>query len=359
MVQYILGQYSDTFIKLRQDEIDSFRTMTGGRTVNVVGEANTYKKMVDWSNKLSLVLFAAFDPDLLGLLNAFTTHLPKAREMEYIRIYTGMAGTKNYNLLLYPNVFPDLKGEVRKFLNFSQQERDDARTEPAINDTSAGNPSLKVTAAVIEDVLTPPDFAVFADLGYTETTSIPTLTASYKRTSIGICKTFFGDWPRTPPKVGGRAMENSWDGLKRLFDYVSWDEAMFFVVSQLASQAGVSGMIPLLFLHKTFTNKANGVFDWRMTHDTNYLNPIAWPEIEINITSDMRDQIELEAALKARIFYTTNDKTKMGTPMALDPKTKSDLGIDEFKAAFQVVLKRSGDAITMELTKAELKIKFA
>lgn len=358
MVQYILEQYSYSFIKLRQDEIDSFRTMTGGRTRDVDGEANTYKKMVDWSNKLSLVLVAAFDPDLLGLLNAFTTHLPKAREMDYIRIYTGMAGTKTYNLFLYPNVFPDLKGEVRKFLNFSQQQRDDARTEPAINATSAGNPSLKVTAAVIEDVLARPDFAVFADLGYSESTSIPTLTAPYKRTSIGICKTFFGDWPRTPPKVGGRVMENSWEGFKRLFDFVGWDEAMLFVVSQLASQAGVSAMIPLLFIHKTFENRGNAVFDWRMTHDKDYLNPVAWPEIEINITSDMSYQAEVEAVLKARAFYTTNDKTKMGTPMALEPKMKDDLGIDEFKAAFQVTLKRSDGAITMELTKAELKIKF-
>lgn len=79
-------------------------------------------------------------------------------------------------------------------------------------------------------------------------TIMPIGNFSYFRKSMGVCEQFHKDGHvRTGVKLAGTRISCSKEDLRQLYEYTNRDEGLLFATSQLANQAGVSGVANLLF----------------------------------------------------------------------------------------------------------------
>ena len=193
-------------------------------------------------------------------------------------------------------------------------------------------------------------------------TAIPTMPGTpYVRQSTGVCESYWLDHHRQGPLLDRTTLpfgEDTAEGVGILFEALNDDEAMLFVVSQVASQGGLNGVPSFLFGHRTAAKKQSRTNDWALGCQNFRFFPIRFraPIVEIQV---------LENCVEVGVFSpldTTEQNGIFTCKLFEDPQTDIPvpttgtlLGINFFAATMAVRLRRNGPAITWELTEAKIQ----
>ncbi len=193
-------------------------------------------------------------------------------------------------------------------------------------------------------------------------TRIPTNGGmQYTRQMLGVCRQFIMDNHRNPGWLGkNRLPKNGVDSTKALYQALSGDEAMLFLVSQLVNQAGIEALISDVLTYRTPETKRYQKFDWLLSASNFKMLPIAWHEHQIyitvhkhtvEITSIMNIDCQSPAAFQA--CNIAKDPTENTTP--IQPYSGTRLKLPKFEAAFTLSCRRNGQTISWQLNTAEVQ----
>ncbi len=255
-------------------------------------------------------------------------------------------GSQILDLFQYARIWPDLNGTVIQFLDVSTNAN--VNTDEGIGVVPLT--ALNVTQGVIQQVIleTPAMFRI------SERTILPTMTASYVRQGLGVCKQFLQDWLRHPPILDGEEMGRNWGDLRKLFMALASDEGMFFLVSQLTCQAGVESLHSSIFGHRNRQNHRNGgLWESSLFYNDYYWFPVITTSRDTHINTQSED---IEIKVVSSSLPPMNKCTAMNThPLTGQPPPVIDMStsppVQSVKTTIAVSLRRRSDRITMRLTK--------
>ncbi len=193
-------------------------------------------------------------------------------------------------------------------------------------------------------------------------TRIPTNGGmQYTRQKLGVCRQFIMDNHRNPGWLGkNRLPPDGVASTKTLYQALSEDEAMLFLVSQLVNQAGIEALISDVLTYRAPDTKQYEKYDWLFSASNLKILPIAWQNHPIyitlhkhwlEVTSIMKIDCQSPAAFQA--CELAKDPSENTTP--IQPFSGLQLGLPKFEATFALSCRRNGQTISWQLNTAEVQ----
>jgi len=201
-----------------------------------------------------------------------------------------------------------------------------------------------------------------ADPSQAQPTTIPSMPQTpFVRQGTCVCPSYWKDHYRGGAfYLNGNKMGTGGEtfaAMGDMFEALGQDEAMLFLVSQLASQGGINGMMSQLLTHHTAANWRGGTFDFVLGCGNNRVCPSIFTGHTVGITTSggsVTVDVFSPVDLTSTVGFMVCDLHKASTFTNISQTSGTILGFNQFNTALAVRCRRVDNAITWELTTAKI-----